>query len=163
MRFRFEQRFAGDVDDVARAYADVALYERLGALPKLGDPTVLERTEAGDTVEMRVRFRFTGDLSAAARAVLDPARLTWVEESNHDLAARRATFRLVPDHYGDRFRASGEFWFEPDGDGRTRRTSVGDVTVRTPFVGGVVERAIVSGLREHLDAEVPVVERLVER
>jgi hypothetical protein len=161
VRFRFEQRFHGDVDAVARAYADPSLYDMLGELPKLGDPTVVDREADGDTVRLRVRFRFTGDLSAAARAVLDPAKLTWVEESTHDLAAHHVTFRLVPDHYGDRLRASGEYTFDDLGDRGTRRTSAGEVTVRTPFVGGVVERAIVSGLREHLEAEVAVVERFL--
>ena len=36
MRFRIEQRLAGPVDAVARAYADPALYVALQGLPKLG-------------------------------------------------------------------------------------------------------------------------------
>ena len=35
MRFTIEQRFAADVDAVARAYADPALYAALVGLPKL--------------------------------------------------------------------------------------------------------------------------------
>jgi hypothetical protein len=40
---------------------------------------------------------------------------------------------------------------------RTRRVAEGDVRVSFPLVGGKVERAIVSGLSEHADLEVAVV------
>ena len=33
---------------------------------------------SGDEVLLQIRYRFNGQLSAAARAVLDPERLTWV-------------------------------------------------------------------------------------
>jgi hypothetical protein len=51
----------------------------------------------------------------------------------------------------------------PDDDEPPRGPSVrriaGSLTVRMPFVGGQVERAIVSGLREHLADETDVVNR----
>ncbi len=163
MNFHLVQRIAGPPDAVAAAFTDPALYDAFAALPKLGRPELLDREADGEVVRMRVRYRFAGDLSAAARAVLDPARLTWVEDASHDLAARQVTFRMIPDHYGDRFRASGRYRFEPDGDG-TRRVADGEVVVRTPLVGRTVERAIVSGMQEHLAAEVAVVEAfLLER
>ena len=71
------------------------------------------------------------------------------------------TFRMKPDNYADRLRFDGSSRFESAGDGRTRRLADGDVVVRVPLVGRAVEGAVVSGLREHLAAEVEVVERLV--
>lgn len=76
VRFHLEQAFSAPVDDVARAFTELGFYELLAGLPKLGRPDVLERREDGDRVHLRVRYRFTGDLSAAARRVLDPSRLT---------------------------------------------------------------------------------------
>jgi uncharacterized protein DUF2505 len=159
LRFRLEQTFAAPPDAVALAFTEHELYAALGGLPKLGAPQVLSRTEDGDVVNLEVRYRFTGDLSPAARRVLDPDRLSWVGRSTHDLASQRVEFVLVPDNYGDRLSASGRFAFEPDGPGATRRVTEGDVVVRVPLVARSVENAIVSGLREHLDAEVAVVER----
>ncbi len=52
--------------------------------------------------------------------------------------------------------------FDATGDGAsTVRRSTGDLTIRMPLVGGRVEQAIVSGLQEHLESEVPLVERWV--
>lgn len=160
MRFSIEQRFAADVDAVARAYADPELYVALVGLPKLTQPEVVGHEAEGDTVVLQVRYRFGGELSGAARAVIDPARLTWVERSTHDLADRSTTFTMVPDHYGDRFRCQGSYRFDPV-DGGCRRRGEGDVRVKALLVAGAVERAIVSGLQEHLVDEVPVVEAFV--
>ena len=155
MHFDFTQRFQADIADVADAFCDPGYYDALAASPKLGTPAVLSRTVDGDIVVMRVRYRFAGELSSAARAVLDPDKLTWVEESTHDLANHVVTFTLQPDHYADRFKASGSYRFDvdlADADATIRRAQ-GDVKVRAPLVASAVERAIISGLKEHLDEE----------
>ena len=161
MRFQIEQQIAGPVEAVARLYTEPRFYERLGELPKLGRPEVLERREDGSVVHLAVRFRFTGHLSPAVTKMVDPAKLSWVEESVHDLEGHTVTFHMQPDNYADRLRFEGSSRFEADGDDDTRRVAEGDVVVRVPLVGRAVEGAIVSGLREHLAAEVAVVEELL--
>lgn len=157
MRFAIEQRFSAGVDEVAAAYADPALYAAFDGLPKLSQPEVLGYDVTDDAVVLQVRYRFGGDLSPAARAVIDPDRLSWVEHSTHDLAAHSTTFTMIADHYADRFRCEGSYRFEAAGDG-CRRRGQGDLRVRALLVAGAVEGAIVSGLQEHLVDEVPIVE-----
>jgi Protein of unknown function (DUF2505) len=158
MDFTVTQRFTAAADAVARAYASAELYGHLVGLPKLGAPDVLDRRVDDELVHLQVRYRFVGDLSPAVTAVVDPRRLTWVEHSTHDLRARTVRYRLVPDHYADRLQSSGSCSIEPDGDACVR-TVVGRLKVKALVVGGAVERAIVSGLREHLADEIAVVER----
>lgn len=161
MRFELEQRINCSPDDVVAAFVDPRYYELLDTLPKLGTPEVLTCETSGTTVHLRVHHHFTGHLSAAVRAAVDPEKLSWVEDARHDLAARRAEFRMVPDHYADRFECSGTYRFESTGDGATIRRCTGEIRVRMPLVGHRVEKAIVSGLREHLDAEASVVEQFI--
>jgi hypothetical protein len=164
VRFELRQRIAAPVADVADALCDPSYYVALGRAPKLGVPEVLGREANGDEVVMRIRYRFSGTLSSAAKAVLDPEKLTWVEESHHDLAARTVRFELHPDHYGDRFSCRGSYRLvaDPADDAATIRTAEGDVKVRAPLVGSSVEKALVSGLREHLEAEADIVARFVD-
>lgn len=157
MRFTLDQHFSAPPDAVARAFTDPALYHSFHDLPKMSPPEIVAHDERDGHVLLQVRYRFKGDLSPAARAVLDPNRLSWVEHASHDLTTRTTTFRMVPDHYGDRFRCSGSYRFVADGGG-TRRHCEGDLRVKAPLVGPAVERAIVSGLREHLADEAAVVE-----
>jgi uncharacterized protein DUF2505 len=163
VRFQVRQRIAAPVADVADALCDPEYYVALGQAPKLGVPEVLDREVDGDEVVMRIRYRFSGNLSSAARAVLDPQKLTWVEESHHDLGAHTVRFELQPDHYADRLSCRGRYQLvadQPD-DGSTIRTVEGDLKVRAPLVGSSVEKALVSGLREHLDAEAEIVATFV--
>ena len=113
-------------------------------------------------VTLRIRYRFIGDLSPAVTAVVDPARLTWVEESVHDLDGLSVAVTLRPDHYADRLRCTGTYRYRSRGDRAERRIS-GELRVKALLVAGAVERAIISGLEEHLAAEVAAVERYLAR
>lgn len=161
MRFQLQQRIAGPVETVAAAFVDPGFYESLEALPNLARPELLSREVRGPIVRLRVRYRFAGHLSAAVRAAVDPNKLSWVEEADHDLPAHRVSFRMIADHYADRFTCSGDYRFQPAGDDATIRKCAGDIKIRMPLVGGRVEQAIVSGLQEHLGAEVELVERWI--
>jgi hypothetical protein len=159
MDFTVTQDFTAGPDAVAAAYASAELYEHLVGLPKLDAPEVLDLRVDGDLVRLRLRYRFVGDLSPAVTAVIDPAKLTWVESSTHDLARRTVSYELLPDHYPDRLQSSGTCSISTAGSGCTR-TVRGRLKVRALVVGGAVERAIVSGLREHLADEVAIVDRV---
>ncbi len=162
MDFLIEQTYAADPDEVARAYTEPELYELIRAVSSLGRPEILDRTvEGGGKVLLEVRYRFTGHLSTAARMVLDPDRLSWVERSTHEVARRHVDYQLVPDHYADRFRASGRCTTRRGPHGGAVRTVEGSLRVKGPLVGRAVEKAIVSGLREHLTSESGAVERFL--
>jgi hypothetical protein len=158
VHFELTQRFASAAPDLIDAYADAALYPTLVGLPKLGDIEVLRHERDGQQARMSIRFGFTGDLPPAVTAVVDPHRLTWVQETVHDLSTGATTFRLLPDHYPDRLSASGRATIRPVGEG-AQRVVAGELKVRALLVAGKVEQAIVSGLAEYLEAEAPAVDR----
>src|ERR1051325_1227457 len=120
MRFEIEQKIGGPIEAVSRLYTEPRFYEQLGRMPKLGQPEVLERRKEQSLVHLSVRFRFTGSLSPAVTAVIDPAKLTWVEESVHHLDDYAVTFRMNPDHYADRLRSQGSVRYDPDGETANR-------------------------------------------
>ena len=162
MRFSAEQSIAAPRDAVEAAFLDPGFYAALGELSAIRPPGVLERRVEGpddNLVHLRVQYAFSGNLSGPARAVLDPARLTWVDQSTFDRAAHRIDFEIVPDHYADRLQCRGWYQFEPVGDRATRQLMGGDLRVRYPVVGGLVERAIIVGIRQHLGEEARILER----
>lgn len=161
MRFEISQRFTHPAAAVDEAYTDPALYPTLVGLPNLGDIRVLSHERSGDTAKLRVHCKFVREFSPAVAAAIDPSKLSWVQESQHDLAAGTTTFRFVPDNYADRFSASGGTRIVSNGDGSLRTLS-GDLKVRAPLVGGRVEKAIVEGLEEYLHAEAALVDRFLD-
>jgi hypothetical protein len=152
MRFTAEQQFTAPADRLLALLTDADFYPTLRGLPKLGAPEVVDHSSSGDTVSIRLRQRYTGDLPTAALAFIDPNRLTWVEELEFDLARLRATTRLLPDHYPDRLTCQGVYVFSDEPGGSTRRLE-GELKVRAPLVAGRVEQVLVSGLQEHAAAE----------
>jgi len=156
MRFVTEQRYPTDVARLVALFSDPDLYPTLSGLPKLGTPEVVEHSVDGSHIRLALHQRFIGDLPAAARAVVDPAKLTWIEQIDFDLDRATATTRLVPDHYADRLTCSGRYTFEADGTEAIRRLD-GELKVRMRLVGGKVEGALVSGLREHSADEQPLI------
>lgn len=152
MDFEIEQRLIGPPARVQDALLDPAFAAARAALPKLGHAELLEHQQDATTARLRVRLRFTGPLAPAVTAVVDPARLTWVDDASFDLMGLRAEHRVEADHYADRLSCSYSSELAPSGTG-TRRTLRGMVKVRMLLVGGTVESAIVSGMREHAAAE----------
>jgi hypothetical protein len=160
--FVIEQTYAADPDEVARAYTESDLYELIGAMSSRARLEILARTvDDVGRVLLQIRYRFAGHLSAAARAVLDPDKLSWVEHSTHEVARRYVGYQLVPDNYGDRFRVTATCTTRRGPHGGAIRTVQGNVRVKAPLVAHAVEKAIVSGLDEHLASEATAVERFL--
>ncbi len=160
VEFTIEQRLAGGVTAVEAVLLDPSYVAARAELPKLGEPELVELTRDGDRVRQRVRLRFTAELAPAVTAVVDPDRLTWVDDATWDLPEHRAQHVIVPDHYADRLQCTYSEVLTADAAG-TRRVMTGTVRVRMMLVGGKVEGAIVSGLREYATAETALLDRLI--
>ena len=156
MKFEIIQRFDAGVDDVLALYSDPDFFASLDGIGQIGDPEVLEHEVDGQIVHLSVRYRYTGDLPSAALAVVDQDKLTWVETTELDLDTARSTSTIVPDHYPRRLIANAQAAFASGPGGRATRTVNGDLRVKVLLVGGQVEKAIVSGMRDHLAEEAEV-------
>ena len=79
--------------------------------------------------------RFSGQLNGAARRILDPAKLTWSQETDVDLASRRSEVRMVPDNYAGLLSFSG--WYELDGldKGHCNQHFEADLRIHVPVLG----------------------------
>ncbi len=160
MKFRIEQRIAAPLGAVEAALLNRDFVAATADLPKLGAPELLELERDGDRAHERIRYRFTAELSGAVTRVVDPKKLTWVDDARYDLTAHTSRHRILPDNYADRLQATYDVVLESLGDS-TRRVATGELTVRVPLVGGRVERAIVSGLEEHAAAEAELLGRWI--
>src|SRR5437763_92417 len=85
VRFSVEQSIDAPRDAVEAAFLEPAFYAALGDMSAIRPPEVVERRVEGpgdNLVHRRVQYAFSGTLSGPARALLDPARLTWAYHSN---------------------------------------------------------------------------------
>jgi hypothetical protein len=150
--FTLTQAIAAPVEAVDEALVSPDFLTRMAELPKLGSAEVVANERAGDIVKLQVRYLFQADLSAAVTRVVDPAKLTWVEDSTCDLAKHSTTCVIRPDNYANLLEGRYEATIAPSGSGSVR-TVTGRIKVHVPLLGGKVEKAIVSGLTENASAQ----------
>ncbi len=134
------------------------------SLPEFGRisrPEPLDAIDRGDRRIVTMRYRFTADLPAAATVVVNPDKLTWIEETTYDRPTLTGAVRFLPDHYASKMEAAAETRFENAETGSIRSID-GRFSVKLLFGSGPVEKAIVSGLREHLELEQQYVAKLLD-
>lgn len=156
MRFGIRQAVAAPPDRVLAAHASPAFYEGRPMRDDIAVQAVVRHEAAGDRILLEVRFAFTGSVSSAVRAVVDPGKMSWVTRTEFVPAEGRSSWMVLPDHYPDRLQAGGSYRFE-QGDGGVGTCVVeveGDLKVRVPIVGRSVEKVIVGDLRAYIADEV---------
>ncbi len=159
MKFSVGHSVAVAPDAAVAAYGDPAFYEDRAPSSDTATISIVEVVHhevADDRVCIEVRYKFTGSVSSAARAVVDPDKISWVTRIDLETAQRRASFTVVPDHYPDRLECSGTYTFAEGatGTGSTVVTIAGDLKVHVFLVSRTVEQLIVSGLRTYLEEEI---------
>ena len=152
MDFTIEVSLAHPPAAAQDALLDPEFIHTTADLPKLGGAEVLECTRNNGTARLRVRYKFTAPLSRAVTAVIDPDKLTWVDDARFDLMAFRSEHVLLADHYADRLEAHYVGSLTPDGNG-ARWTLQGSLDVHAALVGGKVAHVIVEGLQEAATAQ----------
>jgi hypothetical protein len=154
MKFSFEQHVEIEPAVVTAAYANPAFYLGREARENISVLDVPRHERTGDHVDMDVHFRFSGTISSAVRAVIDPAKMSWITHSEVDLAGLRSDWTIVPDHYPDRLTGRGSYIFTPGPNGGTLIGVEGEIKVHVLLVGRTVEGVIVAGLKKYIAGEV---------
>ncbi len=156
MRFDLEQAVAAPLGVVEAAYLDPRFYEALDGAPGLSVTGTGQPEHDGDRTTIRVRFAYTGEVSRAVRAVVDPSHLTWVTVLTGRPGTHVVTFEIVPDHHRDLLHCRGGYRFAAAPGDATHQEVGGELSVRVPLMGRAAERAIVSGFAQHLEAAADV-------
>ncbi len=156
MKFRVRQSVAVPPQQAVRAYGLPAFYESRPSRDDIAVLGVVRHDDAGSRIHIEVRFAFTGSVSPAVRAVIDPDKMSWVTKTEVLPEEGRTVWEVLPDHYPDRLDARGTYRFTQgdDGPASTIVEVDGQFNVRVPIVGRSVERVIVSGLRAYIEDEV---------
>jgi hypothetical protein len=154
VKFSIRQPVAVSPARAMAAYGSPTFYEGRPARQDIEVREVVRHEGTPGRVLLEVRFAFTGSVSPAVRAVVDPEKMSWITRTELLLAEGRSSWTVLPDHYPDRLSASGTYRFEEAGSGACDVEVEGDLRVRVPIVGRSVEKVIVGDLRAYIADEV---------
>ena len=156
MKFSIDQMVDVAPEAAVSAYGNPAFYQGRLTRDNISVIEVVSHEDRGSRLLIEVRFQFTGSVSSAVRAVVDPAKMSWVTRTEVLVEERRTKWVVLPDNYPDRLSGSGGFRFASGATGPDSAvvTAEGELKVHVPLIGRSVERVIVSGLRSYIAAEV---------
>ncbi|MEK6607673.1 MAG: DUF2505 family protein [Myxococcota bacterium] len=152
MKFTMTHVFEVDRETFERWLNDPELLAMAKAIPNLACRDLVSYREDGRLRIWVFRNVAIGEIPAAARALVKSGMLTWNEESTWDPDAHAFTWRIVPEHFAHLLDAHGT-WSLHDQGVRTRRVIDGDLRVKVPLVGRLVEEFIVGRVKQSFEAE----------
>lgn len=157
MKLAATHRFAASVAQVCEGMGDPDFYAGL-RLPDVEPPEVIARTEQGDHVDVRVRFKYTGKLDPIARRIVGHDHISWVQRLEIDRAAQSCALQVVPEMGAVPVSCTGRFVLRAEGAGCVR-TLDGELRIRVPLIGSRGERSLAPGIMRRLDLEAVALDR----
>ena len=104
MKFAIRQAVAVPPARAMLAYGSPAFYEGRPARDDIEVRDVVHHEATGERILLEVRFAFTGSVSPAVRAVVDPGKMSWITRTELLLDEGRSSWVVLPDHYPDRLQ-----------------------------------------------------------
>jgi len=147
MRLAIEHVFEGiAVADYESLYFDEPFNDAQGRELRMGRQ-LLRFDRSKQRIVRHVCYEPARKPSDPVNEVFGSSRASFIEELEYDLAARRGTWRTIPNQWAERVRTTGtiELTVAPGG---TRRVVSGEVKVSLFGFGKIVERMIVAEIEK---------------
>jgi hypothetical protein len=168
MRFEAKHRFQGTVDEVERSLLDERYLDFLlkhhGVLLEV---KALERTDDGDKVRRKVRYRSKPVIASIGPKQVPPEFFAFVESSTYDRKKKELSFTNTPTSgtIAKMMVNTGVLRLRDAGNGQTERVMDGEISLKLPFLmkplAMVGEKIIQGEGLKILDNEVPVMNRFI--
>jgi hypothetical protein len=129
----------------AELFFDARFAQATNAVASVKSLEEMERREDGARLHRRIRVVPDRAVPAPLAALLRED-VAFIEDSVFDRDALTVEWRCKSSVWSDRLDLSGTTTFRTEGDGVERRI-VGELHVRAPGVGGMIERLLVSDMK----------------
>ncbi len=162
MKFYLEQRLNADFDTIQQILISPLYFQNLNELDPGGKSELVKKIITDDFIDLIVHYHFVGSLPSAAKAIIDPSKLSWTEETRIDKKTHKGTFSIIPDNYKDRLDCYGTTKLEVISENETLRVLEGDLKVHVFLLASAAEAGIVSGIKKHNEIEEKVINDLIK-
>jgi Protein of unknown function (DUF2505) len=138
-----------------RYFNDPELIQMLSRMPAFRSRDLVERKDlGGGVVNWRFKVVAGGDVPASVRRVLSEEMLTWHEDTRFVPAEHTIHWTITPlnARAQEVMSSRGTWKLLPKGEG-TKRIIDGELTIKVPLVGKVVEAYLVGELKKNYEVE----------
>jgi hypothetical protein len=152
--YRIEHEFPSvPLDIFVQNLNHAELNKMLTALPSFKSRELIEEQEL-ENGEKQWCFLVSaaGDLPPAVSAIASPDLFKWHEKSHYVPKEKTLHFKIEPLSGSSKFEGSGRFIYSKLKNG-TKRVLEGEMNVKIPFVGKIVESFLVNELKKNYEVE----------
>jgi hypothetical protein len=164
VRFEISHDFDAPLDTVELAVLSPHLGEKLGdalAQTKIESVATIEHHLEDGTLRRVLQFQASAPFSFLERYAIPKDAMRWQERTTYCLAEHASRWSVFPkEQYRRFFRSQGTYTLTTLPGGRTRRTIVGELEVKVPVLGALIERAALAEVRRTYDAEAHTLKQL---
>ena len=131
------------------------LIKMLDKMPAFRSRDLVSKTDNGDgSITWRFKVVAGGDVPSAVRKVLSEEMLTWHEDTKFVPAEHTIYWTITPlaERAQKLLESHGIWKLIPAGKG-TRRVIEGNITVKVPLLGKIVEQYLAGELKRNYDVE----------
>ncbi len=154
--FRLEHDFPDIPVEVFEAHLNhPELIKMLDKMPAFRSRDLVDKKDNGDgSTTWRFKVVAGGDVPSSVRKVLNEEMLTWHEDTRFVPSEHTIHWTIVPlaAKAQQLLESKGIWKLIPQGKG-TRRVIEGQITVKVPLIGKVVEQYLASELKRNYDVE----------
>ena len=163
MKFKLEHDFnwpADKITDILKRGEDIIPMEDL---PNVSQRKRVEQRREGDKLYSKLEWCVHGQIPKIAQKVIRPETLTFIEQTIWDDNTCMFTTRIIPHFFKDKLVCRSTSQWLPIGENKCRRTFQGNIEVKFPLFGKIMEKTIVDYMRKNNDENAVMVRKALEK
>lgn len=121
--------------------------------PNVTSCKVVKEETKGSKRFVKVESVGNGDIPPRVRNLITPKMLTWIETGEYDFDKKEYRYTVRPFFFANVFSMKGHIKYIKEGE-KTIRTLDGDIEIKIPILGAIVEKKIVEVQKANLELDV---------
>lgn len=157
MKFNMKHYFDFPVEKVVELLKNGEDLCPMDKLPNVNDRKIIEQKRDGKKMYSTVEWCVHGQIPPVAQKLVNPDMLTFTEKTVWDDDQQSFTTKIIPHVLKNQLDCNTVSMWERDKNGKTVRTFRGDLTIKIPIIGPLLEKTVVDLLKKNNDKNAELV------
>lgn len=163
MKFKMEHRFEWPVADIVQLLKNGEELCPMDELPNVSSRKIIEQRREGKKIFQRVEWCVHGQIPPIAQKLVSPEKMTFIERSVWDDDESAYRTKIEPHFFRNQLECSTISAWKDDGKGKTVRKFEGELKIKIPVIGPILEGTIVDYLKKNNDKNALIVKRFLNQ
>lgn len=163
MKFRIIHTFDGPFDKIVHFLTEEYAFDPT-TLPNVTSQKILEQSESCDGRYKKWKFEWCahGEIPKVLQHILKPKMLTWIEDSVFDRETKILKTKIKTHYLTNLFKCEAVTSYIEKIEDKLERRLEGNLEVRIPIFGHIIEKEVIKHLKENFDNEYKYTKKIIK-